>query len=44
VRKYDENMALVASPARAAQVRELVLAIGRDVAAADLQAGLAARG
>lgn len=44
VRKYDENMALVASPARAAQVRELVLAIGRDVSAIDVQAGLAARG
>ncbi len=44
VRKYEENMALVAAPARAAQVRELVLSIGRGVAAADVQAGLAARG
>lgn len=44
VRKYDENMALVASPARAAQVRERVLAIGKGCAAAELQAGLAARG
>jgi len=44
VRKYDGNMALVASPARAARVRERVLAIGRDVSALDVQAGLAARG
>ena len=44
VRKYDENMALVASPTRAAQVRERVLAIGKGCAAAELQAGLAACG
>ena len=43
-RKFDENMALVASPARAAQVRERVLAIGKGCAAAELQAGLAACG
>lgn len=43
VRKFDENMALVASPARAAQVRDLVLSIGPGLAARDLQAGLAAR-
>lgn len=44
VRKYDENMALVASPARAEQVRELVLSIGGGRTAVELQAGLAARG
>lgn len=44
VRKFDENMALVAAPARAARVRERVLAIGRDVSAIDVQAALAARG
>ncbi|MCW5612708.1 MAG: MmgE/PrpD family protein [Rubrivivax sp.] len=44
VRKYDENMALVASPARAAQVRELVLSIGGGRTAVEVQAGLAARG
>ncbi|HQR72183.1 MAG TPA: MmgE/PrpD family protein [Burkholderiaceae bacterium] len=43
VRKFDENMALVASPARAAQVRELVLGIGHGNAARELQTGLAAR-
>jgi len=37
-------MALVASPTRAAQVRERVLAIGKGCAAAELQAGLAACG
>ena len=43
-RKFFENMQLVTSTARAAQVRDLVLAIGRDSAAVDVQRGLAARG
>ena len=43
-RKALENLQLVASPARAAQVRDLVLAIGADQTAAQLQRGLAARG
>ncbi|MCM3562810.1 MmgE/PrpD family protein [Hydrogenophaga intermedia] len=43
-RKFFENMQLVASPARAAHVRDLVLSIGRDSSAARLQLGLAARG
>ena len=43
-RKFFENMQLVTSAARAAQVRDLVLAIDRDSAAVDVQRGLAARG
>jgi 2-methylcitrate dehydratase PrpD len=43
-RKFFDNMQLVTSTARAAQVRDLVLAIGRDSAAVDIQRGLAARG
>jgi 2-methylcitrate dehydratase PrpD len=43
-RKFFDNMQLVASPARAAQVRDLVLAVGRDSTALELQLGLAARG
>ncbi len=43
-RKALENLQLVAAPARAAQVRDLVLAIGAGQTAAQLQTGLAARG
>jgi 2-methylcitrate dehydratase PrpD len=43
-RKFIDNMQLVASPGRAAQVRDVVLAIDRDRAAIDIQLGLAARG
>ncbi|MDP3610902.1 MAG: MmgE/PrpD family protein [Rubrivivax sp.] len=43
-RKFFENMQLVTSTARATQVRDLVLAIGRVSAAVDVQRGLAARG
>lgn len=43
-RKFIDNMQLVASPSRAAQVRDLVLAIDRDRAAINIQLGLAARG
>lgn len=42
-RKFDENMALVAAPARAEAVRALVLALGRGVDARALQEGLAGR-
>ncbi len=42
--KFFDNMQLVAAPARAAHVRDLVLSIGRDGSAASLQLGLAARG
>lgn len=43
-RKFMENMALVSAPARAEQVRDLVLAIGRGSSARALQQGLAAHG
>lgn len=43
-RKFIENMQLVTTPARATQVRDLVLGIDHTTAAADLQRGLAARG
>lgn len=43
-RKFIDNMQLVTSAGRATQVRDLVLAIGRDCAAVDIQRGLAARG
>ena len=43
-RKFIDNMQLVTTPARAGQVRDLVLGIGHDCAAADVQRGLAARG
>jgi 2-methylcitrate dehydratase PrpD len=42
--KFFDNMQLVAAPARAVHVRDLVLSIGRDGSAASLQLGLAARG
>lgn len=43
VRKFDENMALVAALARAEAVRALVLALGQGVDARALQEGLAGR-
>lgn len=43
-RKALENMQLVAAPARALQVRDLVLAIGANQPAIDLQQGLAGLG
>lgn len=43
-RKFIDNMRLVTTPAPAGQVRDLVLGIGHDCAAADVQRGLAARG
>jgi 2-methylcitrate dehydratase PrpD len=43
-RKFIDNMQLVTSAGRAAQVRDLVLTVDRNVAAIDIQRGLAARG
>ena len=42
--KFRQNIETVASPGRADEVRELVLAIGRGTSARALQHGLAARG
>jgi 2-methylcitrate dehydratase PrpD len=44
VAKFEANMQLVASSERAAKVREVVLGIGADVPAREIQLGLAAGG